>query len=164
MLTEVVAQRLGRGGCKVVAVGSPSPVELSDSVWLASNYETVRVGEQTLGKPFLRPVGPLFVGELSASRPVAYKAPPSAAERLESHFATWKHAERGGPGHGVVLKNGGAAGRIVVTRYTVLLLSDDGGRSWALGASTALGFQPGWRTLGESMVAELSNGDLWTTI
>lgn len=72
---------------------------------------------------------------------------------------------RAGPGHGIELRHGNSAGRLVVSgdvevegaTWTVLLLSDDEGATWQVGAhhrsENAAGVDPD-----ETAVAELSDG------
>ncbi len=75
----------------------------------------------------------------------------------------WKDWYGIGPGHGIVKRLAPAAGRIVVpARHSVagggsashLLLSDDGGQSWRVGAIA------GFRPSSECAVAELGDGSL----
>ncbi len=75
----------------------------------------------------------------------------------------WKPWYGIGPGHGIVKRLAPAAGRIVVpARHSVpgtgsashLLLSDDGGQSWRVGAIA------GYRPSSECTVAELGDGSL----
>ena len=75
----------------------------------------------------------------------------------------WKQWYGIGPGHGIVKRLAPAAGRIVVpARHSVagagsashLLLSDDGGQSWRVGAIA------GFRPSSECAVAELGDGSL----
>jgi sialidase-1 len=75
----------------------------------------------------------------------------------------WKPWTGIGPGHGIVKQRAPAAGRIVVpARHSVpglgsashLLLSDDGGHSWRVGAIA------GFRPSSECAVAELGDGRL----
>jgi sialidase-1 len=75
----------------------------------------------------------------------------------------WKPWYGIGPGHGIVKRLAPAAGRIVVpARHSVagagsashLLLSDDGGQSWRVGAIA------GFRPSSECAVAELGDGSL----
>lgn len=71
-----------------------------------------------------------------------------------------------GPGHAIELQHGSHAGRLVVAawgelagvRSTYLLLSDDGGRSWRIGASAAQ--TGGDRNVDESIVTEAADGML----
>lgn len=88
---------------------------------------------------------------------------PSRDITAQARLADWKPWYGIGPGHGIVKRLEPAAGRIVVpARHGLrgrgsashLLLSDDGGASWRVGA--VAGFSPS----SECAVAELGDGSL----